>query len=63
MIFYFCQAPNCLMKNLSEIDSLPHIKIYSKISQLSPGILITGGENEVNDEREKVCSKGYFIKV
>jgi len=54
---------NCLIKNLYEIDSLPHIKIHTKISQLSPEILITGGKNEVNGERKLFAMSldEYFI--
>src|SRR3990172_2612063 len=54
---------NCLIQNLSEMESLPHLKIYSKSSQLSPGVFNTGGENGVNDEREEFGSKGCCIEV
>ena len=54
---------NCLIQNLSEMESLPHLKIYSNSSQLSPGVFNTGGENGVNDEREEFGSKGCCIEV
>jgi hypothetical protein len=52
-LLYVKKTPNCLIKNLFESESLPHLKIYTKISQLFPGRKATGGRNEVNDAREK----------
>ena len=53
------KGPNCLIKNLFEMDSLPHLKIYSKLpvpEQGNRSVLQEGmeGRNEVNDER-KAC--------
>ena len=50
---------NCLIKNLFEKDTLPHLKIYSKLPESEPGnrsVLHEGmeGRNEVNDGR-KAC--------
>ena len=51
--------PNCLIKNLFEKDTLPHLKLYSKLPESEPGnrsVLHEGmeGTNEVNDGR-KAC--------
>jgi hypothetical protein len=41
----------CLIKNLSESESLPQIgNRYENITQLTPVLRKTGGGNEVNDE-------------
>ena len=50
---------NCLIKNLFEMDTLPHLKIYSKLPVRRQGnrsVLHEGmeGTHEVNDER-KAC--------
>jgi hypothetical protein len=51
------------MKNLYQSESLPHLKIYTKISQLSPGKKATGGGNEVNDARKKELSAQVFFPL
>ena len=53
------KGPNCLIKNLFEMDTLPHLKIYSKLPVRRQGnrsVLHEGmeGTHEVNDER-KAC--------
>ena len=50
---------NCLIKNLFEIDTLPHLKIYSKLSERKQGNRSVlqeemEGRNELNDGR-KAC--------
>jgi hypothetical protein len=42
---------------------LPHLKIYTKISQLSPGTKATGGGNEVNDARKKEGNGNYCTTI
>lgn len=45
------------MKNLSESESLPHIRnLHEKIRQLSSVNQEAGGGNEVNDEGEEEIS-------
>lgn len=46
-----CKGTNCLIKNLSESESLPHIRnLHEKIGQLSPVNREAGGGNEADDE-------------
>jgi len=53
----FVKKTNCLMKNLSESESLPHIRnLHEKIRQLSSVNQEAGGGNEVNDEGEEEIS-------
>ncbi len=58
-------VPNCLIKNLFEMDTLPHLKIYSKLpvpKQGNRSVLQEEmeGSNDVNDGRracidQKLC--------
>jgi hypothetical protein len=40
---------NCLIENLYEIDSLPHLKIYTKESG-TVSVKTTGGRDEANGQ-------------
>ena len=46
---------NCLIKNLTEIDSLPHLRNLTEISVLIDRM---EGKGEVDDERKKVGGEG-----
>ena len=47
--------PNCLIKNLTEIDSLPHLR---NLIEISLPIDRMEGKDEVDDERKKVGGEG-----
>ena len=54
----------CLIKNLFEKDTLPHLKIYSKLPESEPGnrsVLHEGmeGRNEVNEAERRVLIKSF----
>ena len=49
------KSPNCLIKNLTEMDSLPHLRNPTEISVLIDGM---EGKGEVDDERKKVGCEG-----
>ena len=49
------QKANCLIKNLSEIDSLPHVR---KLSEMPPANKWGVSQREVNDERKKIGCEG-----
>src|SRR5450756_610997 len=46
---------NCLIKNLSEMDTLPHVR---KLSEMPRPSQWDGRRREVDDEREKVAGQG-----
>ncbi|MEK7834605.1 MAG: hypothetical protein AAB298_00450 [Pseudomonadota bacterium] len=46
---------NCLIKNLTEIDSLPHLR---NLIEISLPIDRMEGKDEVDDERKKVGGEG-----
>ncbi len=49
------EEANCLIKNLSEDESLPHVKIYLKyIKIVSHRKNSEGGTDEANDEGETI---------
>jgi hypothetical protein len=48
-------VPHCLIKNLTEMDSLPHLRNLTEISLLIDGM---EGKDEVDDERRKVGREG-----
>src|SRR5437660_10215734 len=51
--------PNCLTKNLLEMDSLPQIKNLLEMSEISSAAKVSGGvRDEVNDERKKAYRGG-----
>lgn len=55
---------NCLIKNLAESESLPHIRnLYEKVGQLSSVNQDAGGGNEVNGEREEEINSGNSSSV
>jgi hypothetical protein len=54
----FCNAANCIIKNLYEIDSLHHLKIYTKES-CTVSVKAAGGSNEVNGKRETESDKDH----
>src|SRR3989337_3092860 len=54
-IFHSDFYANCLIKNLSEIDSLPHVRNLSEMPSPSQW---DGRRREVDDEREKVAGQG-----
>src|SRR3990172_9359150 len=49
------RLPNCLIKNLTEIDSLPHLR---NLIEISLPIDRMEGKDEVDDERKKVGGEG-----
>jgi hypothetical protein len=56
-IGYCVKNTNCLIKNLLQSESLPHLKIYSKISQFSPGDKDTEAEMRFTmGERKKITA-------
>ena len=50
--------PNCIIKNLYEIDSLHHLKIYTKESG-TVSVKTAGGSDEVNGKRETESDKDH----
>src|SRR3974377_31539 len=48
------KKPNCLIKNLSEMDSLPHVR---KLSEMPRPGRWDGRRREVDDERKKVAGQ------
>ena len=48
------KAPNCLIKNLSETHSLPHVR---NLSEMIRSECLNGGQSEVNDERQESCNQ------
>ncbi|WP_297456777.1 hypothetical protein, partial [Ferrovum sp.] len=55
-----CKDTNCLIKNLSETDSLPHLRNLSEMTY-SDGL--NGRQSEANDEREESGNQGHVIPV
>src|SRR5208283_5422494 len=51
---------NCLNKNLSETDSLPHVR---NLSEMSRSVYLNGRQSEVNDERQESCNQGMVKSV
>src|SRR6266704_3179591 len=61
---WLVKAPNCLTKNLLEMDSLPQIKNLLEMSEISPAAKESGGvKDEVNDERKKAHRGGHSRAV
>src|SRR5208283_1514389 len=54
------KIPNCLNKNLSETDSLPHVR---NLSEMSRSVYLNGRQSEVNDERQESCNQGMVKSV
>src|SRR3989338_3054810 len=59
-IVLFSNYPNCLIKNLSETHSLPHVR---NLSEMSRSECLNGRQNEVNDERQENCNQGVVKPV
>src|SRR5438046_10023545 len=52
--------PNCLTKNLLEMESLPQIRNLLEMREISSAAKVSGGvKDEVNDEREKAHRGGH----
>ena len=51
---------NCLIKNLSETHSLPHVR---NLSEMSRSECPDGRQNEVNDERQESGNQGMVKPV
>lgn len=60
---FYVKQSNFLIKNLYERESLPQIKIYTKISQLSPEEKEPGDGNEVNDARQAKDNGGTIRAI
>ena len=46
---------NCLINNLNETHSLPHLR---NLSEMSRSEYLNGRQNEVNDERQESGNQG-----
>src|ERR1035437_5453546 len=54
------KVPNCLIKNLSETHSLPHVRNLSEISRSE---YLNGRQSEVNDERQESGNQGVVKPI
>src|SRR3989338_8177740 len=57
---YSGKTSNCLIKNLSETHSLPHVR---NLSEMTRSECLNGGQSEVNDERQESCNQGVVKPV
>src|SRR5207244_423291 len=58
------KRPNCLTKNLLEMDSLPQIRNLLEMREISSAAKVSGGvKDEVNDERKKAHRGGHSRAV
>src|SRR5216110_652029 len=54
------KLPNCLTKNLLEMESLPQIRNLLEMSEISSAAKVSGGvKDEVNDEGTKAHRGGH----
>ncbi len=54
------ELANCLIKNLSETHSLPHVR---NLSEMSRSDCLNGRQNEVSDERQESGNQGVVKPV